>query len=241
MQFALNNFLYAVKQIVTGGGRDSDGTIQNDCGFVLDIPLQLDDAMGANGATTLTDNTGGTVSTTLASGITDTVAKNAIASIAAQINKIVAQINGTTVETHGLALQFVAAASSTFSYNFVVPRDYDESTDSFLMRLQAAMGGTTDTPTITATVYIKRAGKALATGAVTKVLTMASGTTSAMYEFDLSLNGLKRDDALTITFAVGSHTTDVLDVYSTAVILRSCLVSYNETDGANAETGNNLR
>jgi len=44
--------------------------------------------LGQAGPTALTDSTGGTVSATLAAGITDTVAKNAIASLNAQINAL---------------------------------------------------------------------------------------------------------------------------------------------------------
>jgi hypothetical protein len=42
-------------------------------------------AISSQTQTTLTDNTGGVVSTTLAAGITDVVAKNAIASLAAEL------------------------------------------------------------------------------------------------------------------------------------------------------------
>ena len=40
----------------------------------------------------LTDSSGGTVSTTLAAGITDAVAKNAVASLNAQVNALIAAL-----------------------------------------------------------------------------------------------------------------------------------------------------
>lgn len=43
----------------------------------------------------LTDSTGGTVTTTLAAGITDAVAKNAIASLNAQINALIVALKAS--------------------------------------------------------------------------------------------------------------------------------------------------
>ncbi len=50
-------------------------------------------AIGTLATATLTDSTGGTATTTLAAGITDTVAKNAIASLAAQVNNALTDLN----------------------------------------------------------------------------------------------------------------------------------------------------
>lgn len=52
------------------------------------VTLPVAGAAQGAAASALTDNTGGAVTTTLAAGITDTVAKNAIASLAAQVNAL---------------------------------------------------------------------------------------------------------------------------------------------------------
>lgn len=41
MNLSLSNFLYGIKEIVTGGGRTDDGTVRNDAGFVRDVPVLL--------------------------------------------------------------------------------------------------------------------------------------------------------------------------------------------------------
>jgi len=41
MKLSLNNFLYGVKHIVTGGGRHTDGTPYNDAGFLREVLTPL--------------------------------------------------------------------------------------------------------------------------------------------------------------------------------------------------------
>ena len=60
---------------------------------------QIAPASPVAGPAELTDSTGGTVSTTLAAGITDAVAKNAIASLNAQINALLTQLVAAGVLT----------------------------------------------------------------------------------------------------------------------------------------------
>lgn len=242
MKFTPSNFLTFVKQIVMGGGRETDGTAKLDAGFKRDVNYSAFDIVNSSGAATLTAATG-TASTTIADVTatpTQTLINNNFKSIAVQINNIIAQLNGTALETNLRALVSAASTTAIGSIEFVIPRDYDEATDHFAVRLQAAMAGATDSPIVTATVYIKRPGAAIRTGTVTAAKTI-TGTASAMYEFDLSVNSLLRDDALTITFVAGAHTTDAINVYGVTPIFRSCLVSYNETDGATVNSGNPLR
>jgi hypothetical protein len=137
-----------------------------------------------------------------------------------------------------------AAATITAVANvlFWVPRDYDEATDELRLRFVAKMAGATDTPTIT--VAAKKAVIGSAAAAITPVSgtpTAALSTTAAKFDLLFRGQGLKRDTLVEFTLTSGAHTTDALQVQSLGVVYRSTLVSYNETDGANNKTGNQLR
>lgn len=113
-------------------------------------------------------------------------------------------------ETNAIAI--VAAASGTANGSFVwaVPKTYDESADELKIKLLIHSGGDTDTPTMTATAYRKRAGAAL-TSALTVVASAAinNNTTGAgEVTIDLSGNSLRGGDVLTINLVAGAHTTD---------------------------------
>lgn len=61
----------------------------------VSIAEAVDEAVAvktANHVAPLTNSTGGTASTTLAAGITDAVAKNAVASLATQLNAVIAAL-----------------------------------------------------------------------------------------------------------------------------------------------------
>ena len=65
-------------------------------------------AAGALTTVTLTDSTGGTATTTLGAGITDTVAKDAIASLAAQVNHAVTDLGALRTLLNQLRSDLVA-------------------------------------------------------------------------------------------------------------------------------------
>lgn len=244
------NFLTLIKGLITGGGRQKDGvTVVNDAGYLTDMNMSL---LDVGNSVNLTDSTGGTVSTTLAAitagasyAQADMVAvKNAIASLAAQITADALD----PAETNLRVQNYPASTTNGGIYTFVVPRDYDEATDSLDLHILAAMGGATDTPTLTAAAYYKRPGSAIATitasvsgKALGGTAALAMSSADQLVVFNLSKAGLKRNDAVTVTITVGAHTTDAFLIYGTYPTYRSTLVSYNETDGANAEVGNRLR
>lgn len=59
MKLSLNNFLYGIKQIVTGGGLEKDGiTAVNDAGYLLDENDLLDAGTLPSGTTFTTDTNG---------------------------------------------------------------------------------------------------------------------------------------------------------------------------------------
>lgn len=162
MKLSLNNFLYGLKQIVTGDG-DVDGGILVDAQNVLQSPES------ASGNTAL------------------------------------------------------PAAS------FVVPRDYDESTDHLKLNLAGRMDGATDTPAFQVAVTRTRVGASDSTiQSNTTVFSLDDSYDEAV--LDLSGNGLQRGDHLDIAVTLGAHTTDGAERLAVRPEYRSCVVSYDEFD-----------
>lgn len=178
-------------------------------------------------------------------GVTNNDMANSISSIASQISADALD----TTETNIRVQNYVASTTAAGVYTFVIPRDYDEATDSLDLHLLAAMSGSTDTPTLTGAAYYKRPGSAAATiTASVNGVALGGGTTALalssadqLFTFSFSKASLKRNDAITIVLTVGAHTTDSLLIYGVTPVYRSTLVSYNETDGTSAEKGNRLR
>lgn len=171
---------------------------------------------------------------------------DAIASLAAQSNSSGLDAS----ETNLLVQSFAAGTTAAGSFSIVVPRDYDENTDTLAVKVAAAMAGSSDTTTgISVTVYRKRPGASIATvataveGKLSGISTGADLTTaSQVLSFNISRFGLQRDDALTFVFTAQAHATDALLVYSVEPVYRSTLVSYDETDDSNTPfNGQSLR
>lgn len=166
-----------------------------------------------------------------------TVTNNDLANAAATT---LAQLNMVSSETN-LRVFSAPASTTTVGYlTLVIPRDYDENTDSFSLKITTAMAGSTDTPTLSASVYRKRPGSSIATVAtsvagknVGQTATVTLSSASQVVEFNFSQNTLKRDDAITIVLTSTAHTTDALLLYSVEPVYRSTLVSYNESDNTN--------
>lgn len=237
-----SNFLHHIKNLITGGGMSTPGadTPKNDAGFLVDKQFTLSDISTDTAAVTITDSTGGTPSATFAAitapganattSLTAdmTAVKNALSEIAGQLNAINAQVNLTAAETNLRVLSLAANTTAVGTVNFLVPRDYDEASDAFFLKLVAASAGATDTPLLTATIYRKRPGSNIATvGTFTASSNLASA--AAALRFSVIGKGLQRNDALTIVITSAAHTTDAVLVYGVEPSYRSTLVSYNET------------
>ena len=81
-------------------------------GATVALPIaSASQAVAAQTQTALTDSTGGAVSTTLAAGITDTVAKNAIASLAAELALVKADVAALVTLTNALRSALVSAGT----------------------------------------------------------------------------------------------------------------------------------
>lgn len=165
MRLSLNNFLYGLKQIVTGDG-DVDG------GVLVDEQSVLQSPESASGNTTLP----------------------------------------------------VAG--------FVIPRDYDESTDHLKLNLAGRMDGSTDTPDFQVAVTRTRVGESDSTiQSNTTVFSLDDSYNEDV--LDLSGNNLQRGDHLDIAVTLGAHTTDGAERLAVQPEYRSCVVSYDEFDSDN--------
>ena len=270
MRFTSDNFLYLIKQLVTGkngivnrigGAKAADG------GFKLDNSVALN-SIGTAAASQLTDNTGGTASTTVAAITAGaayaqadmTAVKNGLASIIKQLNLL----TFTSSETSALVISIPAATNAviTNGFSFPIPRDYDEASDTYIVRVTIAINSADVAVPIylKGTPTIKHIGQAAVAGtavyatipfAATAGATTTAGAspltaTEAVYEIILNGNGLKRDDIVYVALALQGTTTQPALVYAVENTYDSTLVSYNETDttgvdGSLTAYGNPLR
>lgn len=143
-------------------------------------------------------------------------------------------------ETNATVLQWAATKVVAVGFEFYLPFDYDESNDLLELHLKAGMGGSTDTPGLTANIYRKRDGLALTadlgpltakvrTGNVVATAALAIATTTLKNTyFDLSGLKNKGGDCFICKITPGAHGTDALNVYGVKVRLRSDIVAYSE-------------
>ncbi len=148
-------------------------------------------------------------------------------------------VNGSTPDWAALetsAMGIVVASSQTAIGNivFTVPRDYDQTQDSLRFRFLAQGGGTTDTPSIDASIYRKRAGAALSADLdpTISAVTTVSTTAGSWVEINADDLSIRPGDVLTVVFATGGTrgTTDALNLYALEVVYRSDIVYYDKTD-----------
>lgn len=130
------------------------------------------------------------------------------------------------------ALKSLHSQTTIGTAGFVVPRDYDQNTDKFILRITAAMGGTTDTPVVSVTSSTQAVGAnqstygAIAAGTIGS--TSALNNVISIYEVDLSNQGLVRDTIVALKLTAGAHTTDDLFIYNLEIVYASCLVGFQE-------------
>lgn len=130
------------------------------------------------------------------------------------------------LETNALGVQAAASSNVLGTFLFDIPKDYDPSRDELTIRVVAVSGGTTNTPTLNATIYQSRAGKALSS-ALTTVASAAipiSTAHPAEVSIGVSGNSLRADDVLTVNLTSGAHTTDTVNIYSVDMVYRSNIV-----------------
>lgn len=148
-------------------------------------------------------------------------------------------VNGSTpdwaaLETSAMGIAIASSQTAIGHITFTVPRDYDQTQDYLRFRLLAQGGGTTDTPSIDASVYRKRAGAALSgdLDPTISAVTTISTTAGSWVEINCDSQSLQPGDALTVVFATGGTrgTSDALNLYALEVVYKSALVYYDNTD-----------
>lgn len=136
------------------------------------------------------------------------------------------------ISSSALRISWVANDSAAVNLTIPIPADYCEDerdgADHFKIILLMKMGGATDTPTISGDGVIER--KAVAQTALDADASAAvTGTTLAEYEIDLSGQGFKAGDAVTINLTPGAHTTDALYLYGAWLEVREQWVATDES------------
>lgn len=259
MRASLDNFLYFLKQIVTGlngddtpvpgtllPGNNSAGvnssTQSADGGIKVDQPIELSDLINAASFPAITDSTTGTASTTfgaIAGSVyaTDAPAiKNALAQIALELNALHNNFAGALSSVAAVVIPSgTNPAIGTIS--FPVPRDYDEASDHLSIRLMAQLANADASITVTGTATVKpiATGTASTKSAVTATAPFGTAnqplsTTEQVLDINLSGFGLKRDDVVSVALAIVGTTTGNTYVFAVEKHFDSCIVSYNETD-----------
>lgn len=219
MRFSPDNFMYMIKQVVTGANADpieDSGTAQAaDGGIWRDQTGALADIV----------NYGAHVITPLAFSTASNDAANSISVIA---------VNAT----------FAAATIGHLS--FQIPRDYDEASDRFVIRLLIQSTSALDvTQGVTGTPTVKPFGGSGVTGTtVTATLPFSTttytvnGLTENVAEIVFQGLGLKRDTTIdTLLAFTGGAPVGNLQIYGYEFSYYSTIVSYNEDDQSDVPGG----
>ncbi len=136
-----------------------------------------------------------------------------------------------SLETYFEGVQLPASQTALGVLAFKIPRDYDKDNDYLRIRFLANSAGDTNTPTIDASMYRKRAGAALSSDLDPTISGAVNSNTNIAdwVEIDADGLGMQAGDAVTFIFASSAHTTDALNVYEIEVIYKSDLV-FNEPE-----------
>jgi hypothetical protein len=119
---------------------------------------------------------------------------------------------------------------------FMVPRDYDATVDKMRIRFLCNSGGTADSPTLDAAVYVKKPGTALSADVnptASAVISKASATTGASWrEIVVEGQELEPGDAVTCILVTGGTrgTTDTVAIYALEVAYMGDLAYYEEDE-----------
>ena len=137
-----------------------------------------------------------------------------------------------THETHFVGLASTAGQTDLGNLTFLVPRDYDQSVDKMRIRFLANSAGDTDTPTIDATCYRKRAGSALSADLDPTISAAVNNSTALAGWVEVKLEGesLRPGDVISLDFTASAHATDALNLYALEVVYYSCFVYFEEDE-----------
>lgn len=208
------NFLSNIKNLVTGGGRDSSGNAKPGAGFLRTMPYLLSQ---------VDINTTRVVDTSDGGSATDPVIESG-AYLAAD-------------ETNARVIKVDAATDTVFRLAFPIPSDYDEATDHFKVRVLASQAtvSTDNDVELDATCYVKTAGSALGSDLNPTAPGTVLSTTEQWIEIDLGGNSLQYQDVAhftLITNGANDTASEEVLIHAIEVEYRSCLVSYFDETSA---------
>ncbi len=121
----------------------------------------------------------------------------------------------TASQASGAAIVVVAASAvDGGKLNVFLPGDYDGKTDKFRLRLLVSMAGALDDITLDATIARFRVGtSAVVVPTAPDQIPSITGITLAMVEFAMDGRSLLPEDAVTLDFTTGTHTTDAFRIW----------------------------
>ena len=137
-----------------------------------------------------------------------------------------------SLETYFEGVQLPSSLTALGTLTFQIPRDYDESVDKLDLRFLVNSAGDTNTPTIDASMYRKRAGAALSSdidptiSAAVNTNTVKAGWVEVRSHGD----GWQAGDAVTVILASSAHTTDALNMYGLEVVYASDLAYFEDDE-----------
>jgi hypothetical protein len=138
-------------------------------------------------------------------------------------------------ETNARVLE-VTNANDTVGYlTFPIPRDYDETQDELKVRVLASMVtvSTDDDVELDSELYVKTAGSALGSDLDPTAPGVVLSATEQWIEFDLSGNGLSKDDVanfVLITNGANDTSGEEVLIHAIELLYRSTLVAYSYED-----------
>lgn len=206
MRFTPDNFLYMVKQLVTGTNLPvtTSKTGIPDGGIKVDRPYTV----------------------------------NAIAPLGA--NATVGALNNQP------AVTTASTYTNIGTFGIQVPRDYDEASDNFKLRITAIQQTAVSSQTLLGTPYINGVAGTQVTGkAPFATANLNLSITAQVVELDFTGLGLKRDQIFSVVLAYGAAAgTSGTSIIGLQTHYDSTIVSYNETDATDTTDtvdGNALR
>ena len=139
-----------------------------------------------------------------------------------------------SLETNFEGVQLPSSQTDLGTLTFKIPRDYDETLDYLRVRFLANSAGDTDTPSIDATMYRKRAAAALSADLDPTISAVVNTNTAiaAWVEIVADSQGMKPGDGVSFDISTGGTrgTSDALNIYAIEVIYKSDLVYFDPDD-----------
>jgi hypothetical protein len=127
-------------------------------------------------------------------------------------------------ETNLVGLTWAAAKVVPAGYTIQIPEDYDEDSDSLIVKIKCLMAGASDTPTIAVAAYVDDASTTdLGPDAIT-----ALSATATWKEIDLSGNSLTAGDIVQLKFTPAAHGSDAIEVYGMKMEYKSFLTAFSK-------------